>query len=65
MSKMSLLIMNKIPHAVWLFVSAFLGTLIFDYFSHGGTIYWARNLFVSGMMTLVLVVIGNRKNIKK
>ncbi len=53
--------MNKIPHAVLLFGSAFMGTLIFDYFAHGGTVNWVRNIFVSSMMTLILVYIGNRK----
>jgi hypothetical protein len=54
--------MNKIPHAVLLFGSAFMGTLIFDYFAHGGTVNWVRNIFVSSMMTLILVYVGNRKN---
>jgi hypothetical protein len=56
--------MNKIPHAVWLFISAFMGTLIYDYFTNGGSINWVRNGFVSLMMTLVLVYIGyrNKKN---
>ncbi len=53
--------MNKIPHAVWLFLSAFVGTLLFDLFSNGGSISWVRNIFVSLTMTLVLVYIGNRK----
>ncbi len=53
--------MNKIPHAFWLFLSAFGGTLIFDLFTNGGSINWVRNIFVSLTMTLVLVYIGNRK----
>ena len=53
--------MNKIPHAVWLFLSAFVGTLIFDLLSNGGSIHWVRNIFVSLTMTLVLVYIGIRK----
>ena len=53
--------MNKIPHVVWLFLSAFGGTLIFDLFTNGGSINWVRNIFVSLTMTLVLVYVGNRK----
>ena len=54
--------MNKIPHAVLLFISAFIGSLMFDFFTHGGSFNWVRNIFVSLMMTFVLVYIGNRKN---
>ncbi len=53
--------MNKIPHAVLLFMSAFIGTLLYDYFTNGGAINWVRNIFVSLTMTLVLVYIGLRK----